>query len=132
MNSYKQSLLGFVKTLFIVTVILGVLQYILFEQVLKSNSLYYPTWVIYLFLFVVTLIMYSTILWVNVSFKEYTGYTFMASGLIKMLIMILFIWPLISNQKEGLYLNLASIFIPYFLFLITETMYAIKLLNQKS
>lgn len=132
MSSYKKSFFSFLKMLTIVTVICGGAQFFIVERMLQPAGLYYPTWVIYLFLFIVTLLMYSCILWVNNTFTEYTGYTFMASGLIKMLIMVIFIWPVISGKADGLYVNIASIFIPYFIYLIAETLYAIKLLNHKT
>lgn len=96
-------------------------------------NLFYPLYLIYLFLGLISLGMYALLLWISKNFPDKTGYAFMAMSLFKMFLAVLFLLPLLLDQERvpHLLLNIANFFIPYFLYLILETFFAVKLLRAK-
>jgi uncharacterized Tic20 family protein len=55
----------------------------------------------------------------------------MGASLFKMLAAVLFLLPMLLNNENSPFINLLSFFLPYFLYLIFETFFAVKLINSK-
>ena len=85
---------------------------------------------IYLFLFIATLIIYIFLFFVNKKYPEKTGFAFLTTGLLKMMASVVFLLPLI--QSKNIVVNdVIAFFVPYFLFLIFETIFAVRLINAR-
>ena len=85
---------------------------------------------IYLFLFIATLIIYIFLFFVNNKYPEKTGFAFLTSGLLKMMASVVFLLPLIQSKNIVVY-DVIAFFVPYFLFLIFETIFAVRLINAR-
>lgn len=127
----KTSLLSFLKYLVPFTVLLCVVQYFLVEKLL-AEKVYYSTFIIYGFLFLATLGIYAALLLIYKNFKEKTGYAFMGLSLVKTFLAIIFLLPVIigSSDNSNIIIDVFTFFIPYFLFLLFETFFAVKLLRN--
>ncbi|MDT0294624.1 hypothetical protein ACFQ3R_04325 [Mesonia ostreae] len=132
MITNKLSIIQFSKYLVSFSLVFCLLQYLLVEQILKEQP-YYSTFIIYGFLFVVTLGIYAALLFIHKSFKENTGFAFMGLSLFKMFLSVLFLLPVILYEDEqgNLLLDIFTFFIPYFLYLLFETIFAVRLLQDK-
>jgi len=92
---------------------------------------YYSILSIYTFHVVSALAVAGIVTLVLKNFKDYAGFAFMGTSLLKMLAAILFLLPgFLSDNKPSL-INILNFFIPYFLFLIFEAVQVIKLINIK-
>lgn len=127
----KQQLLKFSLRLIPFTIVLFLVQYLVSVFLLKDMQLYYPLYAIYLFHFLATLFIYIILLYIYNNFQDKTGFAFMGASLLKMLAAVLFLLPMMLNNSENPFGNLLSFFIPYFMFLVFETIYAVKLINIK-
>jgi hypothetical protein len=56
----------------------------------------------------------------------------MGASLIKMMAAIVFLIPILINNSVNALINIISFFIPYFLFLVFETYYAVKLIKRNN
>lgn len=126
----SQKLIKFLIVLVPFSIVLFVLQYYFCQSFLEPNALFYNTWSVYLFNFLATSIIYLFILFVNKTFSDKTGFAFMACGLLKMMAAIIFLLPLIQNKEIDAVNDVLAFFIPYFLFLLLETIYIVKILNK--
>lgn len=124
----KVNLPSFLKFFIPFTILLFAVQHLLLNF-LFDTDLFYPVWAIYLFNFLATLIIYSSLVWVHQNFKNMTGFAFMALSFLRMVAAVIFLLPLILSESGSVFLNIMAFFIPYFLFLIFETFYAVKLIN---
>ncbi len=127
----KQQLLHFAYRLLPFTIILYLIQYLITAFLLEGVDLYYPVYAIYLFHFLATLIIYFILILVYNNFQDKTGFAFMGASLLKMLAAVLFLLPMLLSNSANPFANLLSFFIPYFMFLVFETFYAVKLINVK-
>lgn len=127
----KQQLLNFAYRLLPFTIILYLIQYLITAFLLEGVDLYYPVYAIYLFHFLATLIIYFILILVYNNFQDKTGFAFMGASLLKMLAAVLFLLPMLLSNSANPFANLLSFFIPYFMFLVFETFYAVKLINVK-
>lgn len=126
----KGKLLAFSKVLVPFAVILGFLQFLIIYYLVDAE-LYYSIFSIYSFHILVTFIIYFALVFIHKSFEEKTGFAFMALSLFKMLAAILFLLPMMLAEVEAPFASLISFFVPYFFFLIFETIYVVKLINSK-
>ena len=93
---------------------------------------YYSILSIYTFHVVSAFAVAGIVVLVHKNFKDYAGFAFMGTSLLKMLAAILFLLPgFLSDEKPSL-INILNFFIPYFLFLIFEAIQVIKLINIKA
>ena len=95
------------------------------------HEFFYATWSIYLFLFVTTFLIYLLLLFVNLNFPDFTGFAFLGTTFVKMMAAVVFLIPLIQSQGKETNLDIAAFFIPYFLFLLFETVFAVQLINKR-
>lgn len=126
----KNKLISFSTILIPFSLILFALQYFIVNKLDSDLSLFYSTWSVYVFHFIATLLVYLSVLFVNKTFSDKTGFAFMACGLIKMMASLVFLLPLIQNKEIDAINDVLAFFIPYFLFLLLETIYVVKVLNK--
>lgn len=124
----KQQFLSFLKGFLPFSLALLAVHYIVnyFLQV----ELFYPLWGIYLFLVLASFLIYLTLIFINHNFSEKTGFAFMGLSLLKMLAAVIFLLPLMLSGTSSMLSNIMSFFVPYFLFLIYETISAVKIINS--
>lgn len=126
----KKQLLHFLKGFVPFTLIIIAIHFLTINS-LEEISFYYSLPAIYLFHILSTLIIYLALVLVYKKSRDYTGYTFMGGSLLKMMAAVIFLLPMLLNKTEYPFANILSFFIPYFLYLIFETLYAVKLINGK-
>lgn len=122
---------GFLIRLIPFTLLLFLIQYLVVTYLMGPTDFYYTQLSIYLFHFLATLLIYLGLLLVYKHFKDFTGFGFMAASFFKMVAAIVFLLPMLLNYTGNAFANLLAFFIPYFLFLIFETYYAVRLINSK-
>ena len=125
----KNDLLAFLKRLLPFTLLLWLIQFLLQGYVLEMEF-YYSSFSIYLFHFLATFLIYLCLVFVYRNFTENTGFAFMGLSLFKMVAAVIFLLPLILSELNAVFANILAFFIPYFLYLIFETLYAVKLINK--
>lgn len=124
-------ILPFLKYLIPFTLLFFVAQYYGTAAWSAHHEFFYATWSIYLFLFVSTLLIYLLLLFVNLNFPDFTGFAFLGTTFVKMMAAVVFLIPLIQSEGRETNLDIAAFFIPYFLFLLFETVFAIRLINKR-
>lgn len=92
---------------------------------------YYSIFSIYAFHVISALVVAAVIQLVHANYKDYAGFAFMGTSLLKMLAAILFLLPGFLSEDKPSFTNILNFFIPYFLFLIFEAIQVIKLINSK-
>lgn len=127
----KEQLLKFLTRLIPFTTVLFLIQYFLTRFLLNSETMFYPVYAIYLFHFFSTFLIYWMLLLIHNNFQDKTGFAFMGASLLKMVAAVIFLLPVLINNTGYAFTNIISFFIPYFLFLVFETFYAVKLINVK-
>lgn len=123
---------SFLKYLIPFTLLLFVAQHYGTVALSVNHDFFYATWGIYLFLFVSTLLIYVLLLFVDISFPDFTGFAFLGSTFVKMMAAVVFLIPLIQSDRTETNLDIATFFVPYFLFLLFETIFAVRLINNRA
>ena len=123
---------SFLKYLIPFTLLLFVAQHYGTVALSVNHDFFYATWGIYLFLFVSTLLIYVLLLFVDISFPDFTGFAFMVTTFVKMMVAVVFLIPLIQSDRTETNLDIATFFVPYFLFLLFETIFAVRLINNRA
>lgn len=122
---------SFLKYLVPFTLLLFFAQYYGTAAISQVHDFFYATWSIYLFLFVTTLLIYVLLLFVNANFPDFTGFAFLGTTFVKMMAAVVFLIPLIQSEGRETNLDIAAFFIPYFLFLLFETVFSVRLINKR-
>ena len=122
--------LKFLKLFTPYALVLFGLQYFTTLQLFSDIPFYYSTWSIYVFHIVITLVAHLCLLFVHKNFPEHAGFTFMGLGVIKMMACVVFLIPLIKSDTVSRIPDVAAFFIPYFMFLLFETIFAVRLINK--
>lgn len=113
------------------SILLFCAQYLVQKNIFDSIVFYYKTPTIYIFHFTLTFLILLSLIAVKNIYFEKTGFAFMALSFLKMLASVIFLLPLIQSEKINYIPDVIAFFIPYFLFLLFEIFYSIKLLNSK-
>ncbi|MDD3004364.1 hypothetical protein [Flavobacterium sp.] len=121
---------NFIKFFLPFAIILFAIQLLVTQQFFADILFYYSTWSIYLFQVILTLAAHSFLLFVHKNFPEKAGFTFMGMGVIKMMACVVFLIPLIQSETLSRIPDIAAFFIPYFMFLFFETIFAVRLINK--
>jgi hypothetical protein len=124
-------LVAFLKYFIPFSVILFVSQHFITAALAVKNAFFYQTWSIYAFHAIATLLIYLFLLFVNKTFPDKTGFAFLACSIIKMMAVVVFLIPLIQSDVKDPIIDVATFFIPYFLFLFFETFFAIRLIGNR-
>lgn len=125
----KNDLLVFLKRLLPFSILLWLIQFLL-QQYVFEVEFYYSSFSIYLFHFLATFLIYLSLVFVYKNFTDKTGFAFMGLSLFKMVAAVIFLLPLVLSEVNAVFVNVLAFFIPYFLFLVFETLYAVKLINK--
>lgn len=126
----QQQVTGFLKSYLPFTIVLFAIQYGVVHSVLEIEP-FYGTLSIYSFHFVASLLVYLIVLWVHENFQDKAGFAFMGLGLVKTLAALIFLLPLLMGESPNKFIDLMTFFIPYFLFLIFETLFVVRKINEK-
>lgn len=126
----KQKIFTFLKTLLPFTILLFGIQYYIVNYVMQAQF-YYSTLSVYTFHFFSTFLIYLFLVYVHTTFSDKTGFAFMGCSLLKMLAAVLFLLPVMLSDSLNPLAEIFAFFTPYFLYLILETIYAVKLINIK-
>jgi len=121
--------LSFLKVFLPFAMILFAIQFYIVSNFVEV-TLYYSTVSNYAFHILATLFIYSILLFINRNFQDKTGFTFMGLGLLKMLAAVLFLLPALLDDEVSIFAQVIAFFIPYFIFLILETTFAVRLINH--
>ncbi|PKQ45731.1 DUF6168 family protein [Confluentibacter flavum] len=127
----NKNLKPFLVVLITFTLLLFTLQYFAVEHLKQTKTFFFSTWSIYVFHFSATLFIYLFIVFVQKTFSDKTGFAFMACSILKMIAAIIFLLPLILNKEKSVLNDIITFFIPYFLYLLLETVFTVKMLNHK-
>ncbi|MFC4026632.1 hypothetical protein ACFOS1_04395 [Zunongwangia endophytica] len=120
--------LNFLKVFVPFSLVLFAIQYYITFNYVEA-TLYYSTVSNYSFHILATLAIYATLLFMNQNYQDKTGFVFMGLGLLKMLAAVLFLLPALLNDEVAIFAQVIAFFAPYFIFLIFETTFTIKLIN---
>ncbi len=120
----------FFLSLVIFTLLLFGLHFLLLETVLSDLNFFYSIYSIYSFNFLTSVFVFGFLFFVHKSFAEKTGFAFMAISLIKMFAAVVFLIPLIKSESLNPVTDVSAFFIPYFLYLTFETIFAVRLINK--
>ena len=121
----------FLLQLSIFTIILYLLHLYLIQNIFSTTNFYFETWKIYLFQFIsVTALIYFLQHRSKIKPDKVLN-TFVILSLLKMGAVIVFLLPLFFNKTLDAKPAVFSFFAPYFIFLILESHYALKILNEK-
>lgn len=113
--------------LFIISLILGVLHF----YFVRNLKLYIPIINIYFFNFILGTLGLFLLNLVYEKFNDKVGYAFLGIGIFKMALSISFLMPLIESDFQNKVPDTLNFFFCYFIFLIIESVFVIKLLNKK-
>ncbi|MFN7043944.1 MAG: DUF6168 family protein [Flavobacterium sp.] len=123
-----------ITRLFVYLVPVTVLFYFIQEFILSTyfNHIEFKiaTLSIYLFHFLTVAVSYTLLVLVNKYFFQQTGYAFLAFGIIKMGLSVFFLMPVIDSDIANKIPDVLSFFIPFFIFLLLETIFSVNLLNS--
>lgn len=85
---------------------------------------------IYLFHFFSVGVSFVLLVLVNKYFFPQTGYAFLAFGIIKMGLSVWFLMPVIDSNIANKTPDVLSFFMPFFIFLLLETIFSVNLLSS--
>jgi len=120
----------FLKYFIPFSIVLFVVQYFTMQFLSDKFTFMYSAWSIYLFNIVATFLVYLFLIFVHKTFANYTGFAFLGASFFRMMAAILFLIPLIKAHVKSPIVDISTFFIPYFLFLLFETYFTIRLINK--
>lgn len=122
--------LDFLKYFIPFSIVLFVAQYFTMQSLSEKYSFFYAAWSIYLFNILATFIVYLLLIYINKNFSTYTGFAFLGASFFRMMAAIVFLIPFIKSDVANPIVDVSTFFIPYFLFLLFETVFTIRLINK--
>lgn len=130
-EQFKSRQLTFLFQIAVLTIVLFGIHYYLLSYIATDISLFFPLWHIYLFHFLVTTVLYTTINYQFSKGKTEVFNTFMIITFLKMILSILFLLPLLLSDFENKQPDVFNFFIPYFLYLFFEVYSVTQFLQKK-
>lgn len=127
----KNSLVVVSVSLLLLTVVTFSVHYLIFTSFFADIETFYPLIAIYVFLFGITFLVYLALYFLSKYMKDYVGMGFLVGIVVKMLATFVLFIPLINNTEYNYLTEILNFFAPYFIFLIFETVVAVKLINSK-
>ncbi|SEN67740.1 hypothetical protein SAMN05444671_2078 [Flavobacterium sp. CF108] len=121
---------NFLKYFIPFSIVLFLTQFFVMQSLSERIAFFYSAWSIYLFNIVTTILIYLVLTYINKNFSTYTGFTFLGLSFFKMMAAIVFLIPFIKSDVSDPIIDVSSFFIPYFLFLLFETYFTIRLINK--
>jgi hypothetical protein len=123
-------LLNFLKFFLPFALVIFGLQYFVTSEVFSTTFFYYSLESIYIFHVIITVAAHLFLLFVYKTFPDKAGFTFMGMGLLKMMACVVFLIPMIQSDTVNRIPDVGAFFIPYFMFLLFETVFAVRLINK--
>lgn len=105
-------------------------QYFIMQSLSEKYTFFYAAWSIYLFNIAATFIVYLVLIYINKNVPDYTGFTFLGASFFRMMAAIVFLIPFIKSDIKDPIIDVTAFFVPYFLFLLFETYFTIRLINK--
>ncbi len=131
MNSvFKSRQLDFLLKIVLFTLIIGGAHSYLSYYFVDTN-LFFAIWQIYLFLFVVTFLVFTVINYRYSNGNITIFNLFLGATVLKMILAIIFLLPLLLSDIENKKIDVINFFIPYFLFLFFEVFTINTFLQKK-
>lgn len=131
-NSIQGLIIRYVISLIALAGVLGFTQKLIFAYLLPDIVLYNPIWKNYVLLVIMSLVTFGLIVFVNYVIQEYTGFAFIASIVFKMFVTLWFLFPLITSDVLNKNPDVLNFFLPFFVFLVVEVLFSIRLLQSKT
>jgi hypothetical protein len=122
--------IDFLKYFVPFSIVLLVAQYFVMEALSDKLNFFYSVWSIYIFNIIATVVVYLLLIFVNNKAANYTGFAFLGASFFRMMFAIIFLIPLIKAGVKNPIIDLGAFFIPYFLFLLFETYFTVRLINK--
>lgn len=116
--------------LFLITVFCAV-QHYGSRYFFPELKFYFSTIQIYIFQLLATFAVCLFVFYVNKVFFDKTGFAFIAATFIKMMACVLFLFPFIQSDIENKVPDVVLFFIPYFIFLLFDTIFAVRLMKEQ-
>lgn len=129
--STQRLVLRYSISLLLAAILLGAIQKLIYTYLLPDVSLFNPIWKNYVWLVIMSLVTYGLVVLVHYVIKEYTGFAFIASIVFKMFVSLWFLYPLIESDELNKTPDIVNFFLPFFIFLIFEVWYSIRLLHAE-
>ncbi|KIA98036.1 membrane protein [Flavobacterium sp. KMS] len=120
----------FLKYFIPFSIVLFATQYFIMQSLSEKLVFFYSAWSIYIFNILATFLVYLFLIFVNKNFPTYTGFAFLGASFFRMMLAIIFLIPLIKAHVKDPIIDLGTFFIPYFLFLLFETYFTVRLINK--
>ena len=126
----RKEFLYFLMIFVPLSVLLFFVQEFVTGELSEKFDFYISTFHIYLFHAGVTFLIFCILLTVNRNSFSSTGYAFFACSLLKILASVVFLIPFF--KLKGIYKipDALAFFAPYFIYLILETYYALRLMKS--
>jgi|JI10StandDraft_1071094.scaffolds.fasta_scaffold42751_5 hypothetical protein len=118
----------FLYYLFVV-VFFSLILFFIHDFLLFSDIIILKLWKIYSFHLSVSLIIFTSLFLISKIDFDKVGFAFMTLSVLKMLGAILFLLPVILDVNFDKIPDIINFFIPYFIFLILEIFFSLKLLH---
>ncbi len=96
-----------------------------------SSQLFFPAWKTYVFHFASSSFLCLMVAIVHRYAYQSTGFAFVGAGLVKMALSVVFLSPLIFSDEKNYIGDVVAFFIPYFVFLTAEVLFAVRLLKSE-
>ncbi len=96
-----------------------------------AAGFFYKIWHIYTFLAAATLAIFLIMHFVHKKFPDHTGFAFMGLSIFKIAASVIFFIPLMKAQVLNPVGDVLNFFIPYFIYLLIEVVFAVRLINSK-
>lgn len=130
MEDFKKRQTVFLIQLIGISAILFGLHAYLLHHFASDINFFFPVWQIYVFHFVITLVVYSSINYRFSNGKKDIFNLFMLLTFLKMVLAIVFLLPLLLSDFQNKQPDVFNFFIPYFLYLFFEVYALTKFLQM--
>ena len=120
----------FLKFFIPFSIVLFATQFFVMQSLSENFTFFYSTWSIYVFNILATFIVYLLLIYINKNFSTYTGFTFLGTSLFRMMAAVVFLIPFIKSDIKNPIVDVSAFFVPYFLFLLFEVYFTIRLINK--
>lgn len=101
------------------------------KQAFSELNFYYSPLAIIGFLFISTVLICLTVVYIHKILPDKSGFAFLGFGMLKMFASVVFLIPLIKSEMENKVPAVFFFFVPYFLVLFVETLFVVRLINKK-
>ncbi|WP_196895703.1 hypothetical protein [Aureivirga marina] len=126
----KSPYIHLLKTYLPFAILLFIAQFFLVKSLKLEDEMFYSTITIYIFHTIVTGLICVGMVAIHKILPEKAGLGYLAMSVLKMFASIVFLIPLIQSGKENYIPDVFQFFIPFFMFLLYEMLFTIKLLNS--